>query len=187
MNTSWKSDLDSNNKLVSEKNKFAMALERQDKEVLNLTDYVASRWYRAPEILLGSLEYSTSSDIWSLGCIFGEMLLGRVIFPGTSTLNQLERIFEAVGRPNEQDLKDINSPTSKTLISAVEIKHQISIEKLFEGHHEVVTDLYLDNNLNTSRHDHFEPKEENICQRWLDAPVYFIPSSRRARPADSIL
>jgi len=61
------------------------------------------------------------------------MLLGRVIFPGSSTLNQLERIFEVVGRPTEEDLQVINSPTARTLISAVEIKHQISIKKLFAG------------------------------------------------------
>ena len=42
-----------------------------DLEILSLTDYVASRWYRAPEILLGSLDYGTAIDIWSLGCIFG--------------------------------------------------------------------------------------------------------------------
>lgn len=45
-----------------------------DQEVLNLTDYVASRWYRPPEILLGSLNYGPSMDIWSLGCIFGIFL-----------------------------------------------------------------------------------------------------------------
>lgn len=120
---------------------------KEDPEVLNLTDYVASRWYRAPEILLGSLEYSSSMDIWSLGCIFGnffynegEMLLGRVLFPGSSTLNQLERIFEVVGRPTEDDLIAINSPTAKTLLVAVEVKHQISLQKVFEGFPEVNLD-----------------------------------------------
>ena len=46
-----------------------------DLEILSLTDYVASRWYRAPEILLGSLDYGTAIDIWSLGCIFGRFFL----------------------------------------------------------------------------------------------------------------
>mmetsp|Transcript_27265 Transcript_27265/g.12703 ORF Transcript_27265/g.12703 Transcript_27265/m.12703 type:complete len:148 (+) Transcript_27265:168-611(+) len=52
-----------------------------------LTDYVATRWYRAPEILLGSTKYTYGVDMWSLGCILGEMLVGKPIFPGTSTLN----------------------------------------------------------------------------------------------------
>lgn len=56
-----------------------------------LTDYVATRWYRAPEILLGSGTYSFAVDMWAVGCILGEMLVGRPIFPGTSTMNQVRR------------------------------------------------------------------------------------------------
>ncbi len=47
-----------------------------------LTDYVATRWYRAPEILLGSTRYTKGVDMWSVGCILGEMLLGKPLFPG---------------------------------------------------------------------------------------------------------
>jgi mitogen-activated protein kinase 15 len=81
---------------------------------LLLTDYVATRffedfyflicvcltrWYRAPEILLGSHHYTYSVDMWSMGCIFGEMLSGKPLFPGSSTSNQLERIIELTGYP----------------------------------------------------------------------------------------
>lgn len=52
-----------------------------------LTEYVATRWYRAPEILLGSQKYTKGVDMWSLGCILGELLIGKPVFPGTSTLN----------------------------------------------------------------------------------------------------
>lgn len=52
-----------------------------------LTEYVATRWYRAPEILLGSNKYSKAIDIWSIGCILAEMFVGKALFPGTSTLN----------------------------------------------------------------------------------------------------
>ena len=54
-----------------------------------LTDYVATRWYRAPEILLGSTRYSFAVDMWSMGCILAEMLQGKPIFPGSSTINQV--------------------------------------------------------------------------------------------------
>jgi mitogen-activated protein kinase 15 len=62
----------------------------QDDGNFKLTDYVATRWYRAPEILLGSTKYSKAVDMWSVGCILGELILGKPIFPGTSTLNQIE-------------------------------------------------------------------------------------------------
>ena len=55
----------------------------QDTSVPALTEYVATRWYRAPEILLSSPHYTKGVDMWSLGCILAEMLLGKPLFPGT--------------------------------------------------------------------------------------------------------
>jgi mitogen-activated protein kinase 15 len=69
-----------------------------------LTDYVATRWYRAPEILLGSHNYTTGVDMWSLGCILGEMLLGRPLFPGTSTFSQLNLILEMLPQPTKEGM-----------------------------------------------------------------------------------
>jgi hypothetical protein len=67
--------------------------------------------YRAPEILLGSTKYTKGVDIWSIGCILGEMLGGKPIFPGTSTMNQLDRIIEVRMPPhvlgNQMCLKQI--------------------------------------------------------------------------------
>jgi serine/threonine protein kinase len=59
-------------------------------------------WYRAPEVLLGSKLYSTSVDIWSIACIFGEMVLKQAVFPGDSEIDQLFRIFRTLGTPNEE-------------------------------------------------------------------------------------
>ncbi len=70
-----------------------------------LTDYVATRWYRAPEILLGSPRYTKGVDMWSMGCILAELIGGRPLFPGESTLNQLERILEVTGKPSPEDVK----------------------------------------------------------------------------------
>jgi mitogen-activated protein kinase 15 len=53
------------------------------------TEEVATRWYRAPEVLLGSQTYDQSADVWSIGCILAEVLIGKPFFPGNSTLNQL--------------------------------------------------------------------------------------------------
>ena len=74
-----------------------------------MTDYVATRWYRAPEILVGSLTYGTAVDQWSLGCIFGEMLGGKPVFPGSSTLNQIEKVGEVIGAPSGDAVRALQS------------------------------------------------------------------------------
>lgn len=65
------------------------------------THEVVTLWYRAPEILLGTKYYATGMDIWSLGCIFAEMIMKRSLFPGDSEIDQLYRIFRTLGTPHE--------------------------------------------------------------------------------------
>jgi len=84
-----------------------------------MTDYVATRWYRAPEILLGSTEYTKGVDLWSVGCILGELLSGKPLFPGTSTMNQLDRIIEVTGRPSKPDVKDIKSQFAQNMLDTL--------------------------------------------------------------------
>jgi len=84
-----------------------------------LTDYIATRWYRAPEILLGSNKYTKGVDMWSVGCILGEMLLGKPIFPGTSTMNQLDRVLEVIGRPTGEDVDAIHSELAKNMLDTL--------------------------------------------------------------------
>lgn len=84
-----------------------------------MTEYVATRWYRAPEILLGSHYYSKAVDMWSVGCILGEMLLGKAIFSGASTLNQIEKIIELIGRPRPDELEIINAPLAQQVLDSI--------------------------------------------------------------------
>lgn len=84
-----------------------------------LTDYVATRWYRAPEILLGSTKYTKGVDMWSVGCILGELLGGKPMFPGNSTMNQLDRIIEITGVPSAEDIEAINSPFASTMLESL--------------------------------------------------------------------
>jgi len=84
-----------------------------------LTDYVATRWYRAPEILLGSTKYTKGVDMWSIGCILGELLNGKPIFPGTSTMNQLDKIMEVTGVPSAEDIESIQSPFAATMLESI--------------------------------------------------------------------
>ncbi|KRY51466.1 Cyclin-dependent kinase 11B, partial [Trichinella britovi] len=65
------------------------------------TPVVVTLWYRAPELLLGIKEYSTSIDVWSVGCIFGEFLTLKPLFAGKSEIEQMNKIFKMLGTPNE--------------------------------------------------------------------------------------
>ncbi len=65
------------------------------------TNEVVTLWYRAPEILLGQESYSTPIDLWSIGCIFCEMLTKKPLFPGDSEIDQLFRIFRTLGTPTD--------------------------------------------------------------------------------------
>ena len=84
-----------------------------------LTEYVATRWYRAPEILLGSHKYTKGVDMWSIGCILGEMLLGKPLFPGTSTLNQIEKIITYLPFTSDEDIRSIKSPYGASILQKV--------------------------------------------------------------------
>lgn len=67
--------------------------------VRSYTHEVVTLWYRAPDVLMGSRKYSTPVDIWSVGCIFAEMVNGRPLFPGTTEADQLQKIFKTLGTP----------------------------------------------------------------------------------------
>lgn len=69
-----------------------------------LSEEVATKWYRAPELLLGSRSYGFPVDMWSVGCIAAELLTGKTLFSGSSTLEQLEKIIELTGMVGKEDL-----------------------------------------------------------------------------------
>lgn len=66
------------------------------------TPVVVTLWYRAPELLLGAKEYSTAVDMWSVGCIFGELLTQKPLFPGKSEIDQINKVFKDLGTPSEK-------------------------------------------------------------------------------------
>lgn len=62
---------------------------------------VVTLWYRPPDVLIGSTEYTTSIDMWGVGCIFFEMAAGRPLFPGATVEDELQLIFRTLGTPTE--------------------------------------------------------------------------------------
>ncbi|XP_026126502.1 cyclin-dependent kinase 11B isoform X3 [Carassius auratus] len=66
------------------------------------TPVVVTLWYRSPDLLLGAKEYSTAVDMWSVGCIFGELLTQKPLFPGKSEIDQINKVFKDLGSPSEK-------------------------------------------------------------------------------------
>merc|ERR1712217_817877 len=76
----------------------------KEEEDASLTDYVVTRWYRAPEVVLLASEYTESIDVWSVGCILCELIGRKPIFTGKDHLDQIKKIIQVVGTPSEADL-----------------------------------------------------------------------------------
>ena len=93
-------------------------LARTNEAPTQMTEYVVTRWYRAPELLLNAECYTPAIDMWSVGCIIAEMLGRRPAFPGKDYLDQLKLIVRALGAPAENDMAFINHEKAKDYIRA---------------------------------------------------------------------
>ncbi|NXM02176.1 MK15 kinase, partial [Tyrannus savana] len=112
---------------------LARSLCQQGKDQASpaLTEYVATRWYRAPEILLASRSYTKGVDMWSIGCILGEMLLGKPLFPGTSTMNQIEQILRVIPAPSPEDILALQSEYKASVINHMSSRQRVTFEEIF--------------------------------------------------------
>jgi len=109
------------------------ASPQQSDEVL-LSEYVTTRWYRAPEIMLCSRHYHYSIDVWSIACIHCEMILRKPIFAGQHHLEQLDLIFDAVGTPNKTECRQwIKSYDALRWVLSLPTKPRKSISAIFES------------------------------------------------------
>ncbi len=96
------------------------------------TDYVATRWYRAPE-LCGSFfaKYSPAIDVWSIGCIFAEILLGKPLFPGRNVVHQLELITDLLGTPGEEVVAKVRNEKARRFLQNMRRKPGVPFETHF--------------------------------------------------------
>lgn len=150
-----------------------------------MTDYVATRWYRAPEIVLGSCQYSKAVDIWSVGCILGELLHGKAIFPGKSTINQVELIIQLMGKPSPTELEKINAATDYSIIESMSTKKKYSFSQFFKGASKEALDflkrtLVFDPKKRLTaeqalKHPYVKqfhnPEEEIVCNKIIKLPI----------------
>lgn len=91
-------------------------LARTTSETDFMTEYVVTRWYRAPELLLNCTEYTAAIDIWSVGCILGEIMTREPLFPGKDYVHQLRLITELIGSPDDASLGFLRSDNARRYV-----------------------------------------------------------------------
>ena len=128
-----------------------------------MTEYVVTRWYRAPEIMLSCQEYKKGIDIWSVGCIFAEMLGRKPLFPGNDYIHQLKIIAEVVGRPNEEQLHFVTNEKARRFMLSQKATPKVEFAALYPHATGEAIDL-LDNMLL------FDPDERISVEHALQHP-----------------
>jgi len=96
-----------------------------------LTQYVATRWYRAPELIFGMQDYSAAVDMWSVGCIFAEMLGRKQLFPGRNWLHQLDLIVSLRGTPGHTYIHMIESEQFRNIIKAFPVREAVPLHTVY--------------------------------------------------------
>jgi mitogen-activated protein kinase 1/3 len=107
----------------------------------NLTEYVTTRWYRAPEVILCPSQYSKAMDIWSIGCIFAELMARCPIFRGENYLDQIKKINEILGSPDENDMSYIADSNARKFITNLPKNKKIGFNQIFPNGNPLAIDL----------------------------------------------
>lgn len=112
-----------------------------EESVSHLTEYVATRWYRAPEIMLSFKRYGTAIDVWSIGCILAELLGSKPIFKGKDYVDQLNLILKVLGTPEERTMQRIGSEKAQAYIRSLPFKPKTKISDHFPNADPLAIDL----------------------------------------------
>jgi len=123
--------------------------------------------------------------MWSVGCILGELIVGKAIFQGTSTLNQIEKVLELIGKPKPEDIESVESPHAATILSSINVTKKKSFQGFFANASELALDflrkllVFNPNNRLTVeealKHKYLEqfssPEEEIVCDHIIGIPM----------------
>ena len=131
-------------------------LSKQKNE--DLTEYVVTRYYRAPEIMLSSHEYTQKVDVWSAGCTFGEVMSGKIMFQGNHYIEQINLIINMRGTPDEATKAQISNEHALKYVQSLPYKEKVDLKEIFPEQPPEALDL-LDKLLNLNAEERIEIKD----------------------------
>jgi len=173
-------DLKPNNVLLNKDCKLkicdlGLARGFDEEDVGEKTTYVVTRWYRAPEVILKASEYSKAIDIWSIGCIFAELLGRTPLFPGQNYLDQLQRIIAVSGTPSPADMEFITNAKAFEYMKSLPKRSKLPLKNLYPEASSLALDL-LEKMLV------FNPDKRYTAEECLAHPYFEEYHSAEAEP-----
>eukprot|EP01029_Cantina_marsupialis_P012388 TRINITY_DN2733_c0_g1_i1.p1 TRINITY_DN2733_c0_g1~~TRINITY_DN2733_c0_g1_i1.p1 ORF type:complete len:366 (+),score=90.65 TRINITY_DN2733_c0_g1_i1:120-1217(+) len=157
---------------------LARGIAAKEERDVELTEYVVTRWYRAPEIMLSCQEYTKAIDVWSIGCIFAELLGRKPLFPGDDYIHQLQIITDILGTPTGSELDFITSDRARRFMEGQPFKPKVPFKKIYKKANPMALELLekmLELNPNRRitveealKHPYmaslYNPKDEPLCE-----------------------
>lgn len=120
---------------------FGLARGVKEEVDYELTEYVVTRWYRAPEVMCSCQEYDHKIDVWSLGCILAELHGRKPLFPGDDYIRQMNLIFGVLGSPSDADMKFISNDKALDYIKSLNKQPKIPFEQIYKQANPLAVDL----------------------------------------------
>lgn len=106
-----------------------------------LTDYIATRWYRAPEVILSWKKYTGAIDVWSVGCILAELIIRKPLLPAGSEEEQLNMITKLLGNPTSKLISKIDNEKNKEFVQQLPKRDGKDFDQFFSGANPNAIDL----------------------------------------------
>lgn len=107
----------------------------------NMPEYVVTRWYRAPELLLSCARHDSAIDMWAVGCILAEMLGRKPLFPGRDFIHTLNLVCKVVGTPSDEDINMLQSDGARMYMSTMPHRQRASFSHIFQSTDPLALDL----------------------------------------------
>ena len=119
---------------------FGMSRGIKEENIL-LTEYVVTRYYRAPEVMLSSHHYSKKIDVWSVGCAFVELLSKKFLFPGNNYIEQIKLIMNVLGTQDDKDLEFISNSSAKNFVKQFKNIPKKDFKNILKSENPLAVDL----------------------------------------------